>query len=260
LAASERTFPIIREVAEEYANGLIRKINLVRRVFLMIEAETETNKMALVKEREQFTFELQDLSSLEAKMTNLLKKLRTIKKNGTGVWNQYVHPMQFIEDQPIVEGYVGEEFLTDSIVQCEAFIHALERDRKEVKRRLDTVKADLIHKGHWLDSTKDCFHFLVRTIVQQKSVQYAIEQVARIVLESGLRKADYHKGKNTATRRSVNRQFTVHERGLADEDLKREAVNRLSGEIEQIYKRQRRLHPERYKELPDLDWFLTLHP
>jgi hypothetical protein len=282
VSVAKATFASINELIRCFPQGTNRKINVIRSIFEMIESESEKNHDRLVEERDRCKLQLDQIMVLKRRSERILTSLNRIRPKNEQFWTSYARPMIIDGDKDIQEGYSGTEFLQKALENIERVISSLGKDIAEAEKRLAYVKSVLVRKGHWLDPTKDTFHYVINFLIRQPrpiwlmkpkpiklrkskateptktmAVKNAADLIARIIFNSKLKQTnEYRKVEIKKWRRGLRRSRdigTAQDFKAIMEDLDKDALRWLTLEIEKVYKRQKQAYPDRYTTFPDLD-------
>lgn len=218
------------------------------RIFTVASHENPQKDKNFSLLREYCTQQLGDLQLVRNETRRNLEKMRRIRKKYGRFWDSYVKPLLF-ERLLVRRAHRGKEFLHTSMRLAEELLVSLEEDLFAVEDRLTDARKYQKKVGHWVEFTKDTFHNIVSwAVLSGLSSNEASRRVARILLALELRKASDYTEK--AIKELMRQSHTRKEAEMVLGDLKKEAEEWLTWETQQIYKRQRRLYPDKYLRLP----------
>jgi len=245
--AHQACSPIV-DLIKCYPPNLTTRAMVMYRVLFLASHEHPQKDANMSLLREYCLQQLEDLQMIRERTRKHLEKMRKIRKKYGTFWDTYVKSKLF--DWLFTRrAYRGREFLHLSMRLSEELLESLEEDLFAIKDRLSDAKKRQKKLGHWVEFTKYSFHLIVSWAVQSGlSSREASRKVARVISALELRKPSDYAEK--AIKKLMKKSYTRKEAEMVLGDLKEETEQWLTWEVEQIYKRQRRLHPDRYLRLP----------
>ncbi len=245
---AHQAYPPIVDLIKCYPPNPTARVWVMLRVLALVSHEHPQKDANMSLLREYCLQQLEDLQMIRQKTRKHLEKMRRIRKKYGSFWDTYATTKLF-DLLTTRRSYQGREFLHLSMRRSEELLESLEDDLLAIKDRLSDAKKRQKKVGHWVEFTKYSFHLIVSWAVHSGlSSNEASRRLARTLLALELRKASDYTEKTI--KKLMQQSHTRKEAEMVLGDLRKEAEEWLTWEIQQIYKRQRRLHPNKFLKLP----------